>query len=110
MYLLKMWAAVIFLFHTAVVWRKLVETIERVGWISGIIAGPIYTCAFFDKRPSFRFAIYSYQRCGYYSVLNCIALSYHKENIQGKEKQLEILSVKYKIAANDSSPSLYPKL
>ena len=25
--------AVIFLFHTAVVWRKLVETIERVGWI-----------------------------------------------------------------------------
>ena len=89
---------------------KLVETIERVGLDKWHYSGPIYTCAVFDKRPSFRFAIYSNQRCGYYSVLNCISLSYHKENIQGKEKRLEILSVKYKIEANDSSRSLYPKL
>jgi hypothetical protein len=49
MYLLKMWAAVIFLFHTAVVWRKLVETIERVGWISGIIAA-LFTLAPFSIK------------------------------------------------------------
>ena len=49
MYLLKMCAAVIFLFHTAVVWRKLVETIERVGWTSGIIAA-IFTLAPFSIK------------------------------------------------------------
>jgi hypothetical protein len=97
MYLLKKWAAVIFLFHTAVV------------WISGIIA--LFTLAPFsikDLPSGLQYIPISV--AGYYSVLNCISLSYHKENIQGKEKQLEILSVKYKIAANDSSRSLYPKL
>ena len=44
-----MWAAVIFLFHTAVVWRKLVETIERVGWISDLIAA-LFTLAPFSIK------------------------------------------------------------
>ena len=110
MYLLKMCAAVIFLFHTAVVWRKLVETIERVGWINGIIAALFTLAPFSIKDLPSGLQYIPISVAGYYSVLNCISLSYHKENIQGKEKQLEILSVKYKIAANDSSPSLYPKL
>ena len=46
---IKMCAAVIFLFHTAVIWRKLVETIERVGWISGIIAA-LFTLAPFSIK------------------------------------------------------------
>jgi len=63
----------------------------------------LFTLAPFSKDLPFRFATYSSQRCGYYSVLNSISLSYHKENIQGKEKRLHILSVKYKIATDGSS-------
>jgi len=63
---------------TAFVWRKLVETIERVGWISGILAA-LFTLAPFSIKdlPS-----------GLQYIPIGVSLSYHKEKIQGKEKRL----------------------